>query len=79
MYEPLPAPYDIRVVGLGCVCAVLRRAARAQGAGQYDGSLAPTFVSAWLVGLTVKLAYALALSVRFPSELSQPLNASATL
>ena len=47
--------------------------------GKYDGSLAPTFVSAWLVGLTVKLASAYALSIRFPSEPSQPLNASDTL
>ena len=44
-----------------------------------DGSLTPTFVSAWLVVLTVKLASAFALSIRFPSEASQPLNASATL
>ena len=44
-----------------------------------DGSLTPTFVSAWLVGLTVKLAFAFALSLRFPSVVSQPLNASATL
>jgi hypothetical protein len=43
-----------------------------------SGKLAPTFVSVRLVGLTVKLAYALALPVRFPSEPSQPLNASAT-
>ena len=46
---------------------------------QYSGSLAPTFVSDWIVILTVKLAYAHTLSLRFPSEVSQPLNASATL
>src|SRR5476649_597277 len=33
---------------------------------QYSGSLAPTFVSAWNVLLTVKLAYAHTLSLRFP-------------
>ena len=44
-----------------------------------DGSLTPTFVPAWLVGHTVKLACAFTLSIRFPSEPSQPLNASATL
>jgi len=44
-----------------------------------SGKLTPTFVPDWLVGLTVKLAYAYALSIRFPSESSQPLNASATL
>src|SRR3954467_9353749 len=44
-----------------------------------SGSLTPTFVPAWLVGLTVKLAYAFALSIRFPSVPSQPLNASVTL
>ena len=46
---------------------------------QNSGSLTPTFVPDWLVGLTVKLAYAYALSIRFPSVPSQPLNASATL
>jgi len=44
-----------------------------------SGSLTPTFVPAWVVSLTVKLAYAYALSLRFPSVVSQPLNASATL
>ena len=43
------------------------------------GSLYPTFVPAWLVGLTVKLAYAIALPVRLPSVLSEPLKASDTL
>jgi hypothetical protein len=43
------------------------------------GSLYPTFVPAWLVGLTVKLAYAIALYVRLPSVLSEPLKASDTL
>src|SRR5690554_7493357 len=43
------------------------------------GSLYPTFVPAWLVGLTVKLAYAIALHVRLPSVLSIPLKASDTL
>ncbi len=43
------------------------------------GSLYPTFVPAWLVGLTVKLAYANALYVRLPSVLSEPLKASDTL
>jgi hypothetical protein len=32
-----------------------------------------------LVGLTVKLAYAYTLPLRFPSVASQPLNASDTL
>ena len=50
-----------------------------KSAGQDDGSLTPTFVSAWIVVLTVKLAFAFALSLRFPSVASQPLNASATL
>jgi len=45
----------------------------------YSGSLTPTFVPAWLVGLTVKLAFAYALLIRFPSVSSQPLNASDTL
>ncbi len=43
------------------------------------GSLYPTFVPAWLVGLTVKPAYAIALYVRLPSVLSGPLKASDTL
>ena len=43
------------------------------------GSLYPSFDPAWLVGLTVKLAYAIALSVRLPSVLSEPLKASDTL
>ena len=43
------------------------------------GSLYPTFVPAWLVGLTVKLAYAIALYVRLPSVLREPLEASVTL
>ena len=43
------------------------------------GSLYPTFVPAWLVGLTVKPAYAIALYVRLPSVLSIPLKASVTL
>jgi hypothetical protein len=43
------------------------------------GSLYPTFVPARLVGLTVKLAYAIALYVRLPSVLSEPLKASDTL
>jgi len=44
-----------------------------------SGKLTPTFVPVWLVGLTVKLAYAYTLSLRFPSVVSQPLNASDTL
>ena len=43
------------------------------------GSLYPTFVPARLVGLTVKLPYAIALYVRLPSVLSGPLKASDTL
>ena len=43
------------------------------------GSLTPTFVPVWLVSRTVKLAFAFTLSIRFPSEPSQPLNASVTL
>ena len=42
------------------------------------GSLYPTFVPARLVGLTVKLSYAIALYVRLPSVLSLPLKASVT-
>ena len=44
-----------------------------------SGKLTPTFVPDRLVGLTVKLAYAYTLSIRFPSEPSQPLNASVIL
>ena len=43
------------------------------------GSLYPTFVPARLVGLTVKLPYAIALYVRLPSVLREPLKASDTL
>ena len=43
------------------------------------GSLYPTFVPARLVGLTVKLPYAIALYVRLPSVLREPLKASVTL
>jgi hypothetical protein len=43
------------------------------------GSLYPTFVPARLVGLTVKLPYAIALYARLPSVLREPLKASDTL
>ena len=43
------------------------------------GSLYPTFVPARLVGLTVKLPYAIALYARLPSVLREPLEASVTL
>ena len=43
------------------------------------GSLYPTFVPARLVGLTVKRPYAIALYVRLPSVLREPLKASDTL
>lgn len=43
------------------------------------GSLSPSFLSARLVGLAVKLPYAFALYARFPSVLREPLNASVTL
>ncbi len=43
------------------------------------GSLWPTFVSARLVSLAVRQAYAIALSVRFPTGLSLPSRASVTL
>ena len=43
------------------------------------GSLCPTFVSARLVGLTVKHPYAIALYARLPSVLRVPLGASVTL
>ena len=43
------------------------------------GSLYPTFVPVRLVGLTVKLSYAIALYVRLPSVLREPLKASDTL
>src|SRR5215204_4491152 len=43
------------------------------------GSLWPTFVSARLVGLAVRLAYAIALVERFPTGLSPPSRASVTL
>ena len=43
------------------------------------GSLCPTFVSARLVGLTVKHPYAITLYARLPSVLRVPLEASVTL
>ena len=43
------------------------------------GSLSPAFVSARLVGLAVKLAFAFILVEWFLSILSEPLNASVTL
>ena len=43
------------------------------------GSLTPTFVSARLVSLAVKLPYAFALFDRFLSGLREPLYASVTL
>ena len=42
------------------------------------GSLCPTFVPARLVGLAVKLPYAIALVARFPTALREPLGASVT-
>ena len=42
------------------------------------GSLYPSFLPDRLVSLTVKLAYAIALCVRLPSVLSEPLEASDT-
>src|SRR5450755_2892878 len=43
------------------------------------GSLCPTFVSARLVCLAVRQAYAIALNERFPTGLSLPSRASVTL
>ena len=43
------------------------------------GSLRPTFVSAWLVSLAVKLPFAFALFSWFPSSLKEPLYTSVTL
>ena len=43
------------------------------------GSLCPSFLPVRLVGLTVKLPYAIALYVRLPSVLREPLKASDTL
>ena len=43
------------------------------------GSLSPTFVSARLVGLAVKLPFAFILYEWFPTILREPLNASVTL
>src|SRR5919205_837418 len=43
------------------------------------GSLWPTFVSARLVCLAVRQAYAIALNERFPTALSPPSHASVTL
>ena len=43
------------------------------------GSLYPSFDPARLVGLTVKRPYAIALYVRLPSVLREPLEASVTL
>ncbi len=43
------------------------------------GSLTPTFVSARLISLAVKPAYAFALNVRLPTVLSRPLRSSVTL
>src|SRR5262249_14004651 len=45
----------------------------------HAGSLCPTFVSARLVCLAVRQAYAIALNERFPTALSLPSNASVTL
>ena len=42
------------------------------------GTLGPAFASARLVGLAVKLPYALALYARFLTALREPLNASVT-
>ena len=42
------------------------------------GSLSPTFVSARLVGLAVKLPYAFTLFGGFPFHLREPLGASVT-
>ena len=50
--------------------------ARPRGA---TGSLWPTFVSARLVSLAVRRAYAIALVERFPTALSPPSRASVTL
>ncbi len=43
------------------------------------GSLCPTFVPVRLVGLTVKLPFAIALYERLPIVLRKPLKASVTL
>ena len=43
------------------------------------GSLWPSFDSARLVSLAVRLAYAIALDERFPTVLSQPSRASVTV
>ena len=43
------------------------------------GSLWPSFDSARLVSLAVRLAYAIALDERFPTALSQPSRASVTV
>ena len=43
------------------------------------GSLYPSFDPDRLVGLTVKLPYAIALYARLPSVLREPLEASVTL
>ena len=43
------------------------------------GSLRPTFVSARLVGLAVKLSYAFTLEGWFPISLREPSRASVTL
>lgn len=42
------------------------------------GSLSPSFLSAPLVGVAVKLPYAFALYARFPTVLREPLSASVT-
>ena len=42
------------------------------------GSLRPTFVSVWLVCLTVKLSYIFTLYIWFPPKLRKPLHASVT-
>ena len=43
------------------------------------GSLGPAFATVRPVGLTVRLAYTLALVSRLPSAMSQPLDSSVTL
>ena len=66
---------EISLLSPGSLLSVERRQFHSHTAG----SLTPTFVTARDVPLAVRLASAFALSARFPSVLSEPLNASVTL
>ena len=66
---------EISLLSPGQLLSVERRQFHSHTAG----SLTPTFVTARLVSLAVRLTYAFTLFARFPAALSQPLSASVTL